>query len=182
MENDLIEYVHKKMITDGKNYQWRIVFDSHKNALEIYFTFSLETEKKHYVQDINGRVNRNNLLQFEDVVCLYDEKNHLLVPESYLCAVPFDVKKGIEEGKIDALLKQLNIVVSGAKAQLREFLSDPNQNEFSLIWSEQNFQRTIETLKSTNHYSTKRRTIQTQEDKNLVEQFKEEQYDGVERI
>lgn len=182
MEKDLTQYVQDKMLNEPKNYRWRLVLDSHKRALEIYFVISLELYNEQYLQDVNGRVNNNNLLQFEDVVCFYDEKNHRLTPENYLKAIPFDAIVGIDEGLVDAFLKQLNIVISGATSQLREFLMDNNENQFELQWNETNMQQTVSTLQNTSRYSKNKLTFTSNEDKSIVEQFKEDKNVGVERV
>ena len=182
METDLTDYIYKKMLDNAKHYQWRIVADSHKNAVEIYFVVSLENETDQYVQDVNGQVNQKNLIQFEDVICIYDEVSNRIEPKNYLYALPFNAANGIEEGHVYALLKQLNIIITGANSQIREFLLDASQNDFSLEWHDLNFKNTIETLKNTKNYSMNRLTFEKQDDKNLVDQFKEENRDGVERI
>lgn len=182
VEKDLAKYVHEKMVRETKNYQWRIVLDSHKRALEIYFVISIETNDGQFVQDINGQVNDSGLLQFEEVVCFYDETNYRLIPKNYLKAIPFNPEIGIDQGLVDAFLKQLNIIIVGSFSKLREFLIDASQNEFELHWNEVNMQKTVETLKATNHYSTVKYTFTENNDKTIVEQFKEEQIDGVERI
>ena len=181
METDLIEYIYKKMIAETKNYQWYIVFDSHKHALEIYFTISLKMNEEQYVQDINGNVNNSNLLQFEDVVCFYDINEQRILPDNYVYAVPFNPETGIEQGEVDAVLKQLNILISHARNQLREFLLDESQEEFTMEWNEKNMSNTIETMRNTNRYSTNILTF-LKEDQSIVNQFKEEQHDGLERI
>lgn len=182
VETDLTHYIYEKMLDHATNYQWRIVADSHKHALELYFVVSLENQTDQYVQDVNGQVNKNNLIQFEDVICIYDEINHRIVPSNYLYALPFNVEVGIEEGHVDALLKQLNIILAGANSKVRDFLLDASQAEFSLEWHEVNFQNTIETLRNTNNYSMNRLTFEKQDDKSLVDEFKEENHNGVERI
>lgn len=182
VETDLTHYIYEKMLDHAKNYQWRIVADSHKHALELYFVVSIENTTGQYVQDVNGQVNENNLIQFEDVICLYDETNNRIEPENYLYALPFNVEVGIEKGHVDALLKQLNIIVAGAKSKVREFLLDASQDEFSLEWHELNFKNTIDTLKNTNNYSMERLIVEKQGDKSFVDQFKEDNHNGVERI
>lgn len=182
VETDLTQYIYEKMLSHTKNYQWRIVADSHKNALELYFVVSIENTTGQYVQDVNGQVNENNLIQFEDVICIYDETNNRIEPENYLYALPFNVEVGIEKGHVDALLKQLNIIVAGAKSKVREFLLDASQDEFSLEWHELNFKNTIDTLKNTNNYSMDRLIVEKQDDKSFVDQFKEDNHNGVERI
>ena len=99
MESDLTEYIYKKMLDEAKSYQWRIVFDSDKHAVEIYFIVALEAAEGEYVQDINGHVNRSKQVQFEEVVCFYDEKNQRILPSNYLYALPFDPTGRINRSK-----------------------------------------------------------------------------------
>lgn len=182
VETDLTSYVYENMLEHAKNYQWRIVYDSYKRALEVYFVISFEQDTNQSVQDVNGQVNRSNLIQLEDVICFYDENNHRVVSKNYLYALPFNVEEGIEEGHVDALLKQLNIIIASAPSQMRDFLLDVNQDEFVLEWHEVNYKNTIATLKNTNHYAINRLTFEEQDNQSLVDQFKEGTHDGVERI
>lgn len=182
METDLTKYVYEKMIDEASNYQWRIVFDTHKRALEIYFIIAIETEQDQYVQDVNGHVNQSELLQFEEILCFYDKNEQRIVPNNYLYAVPFDLKEGLEESFVDAVLKQLNILISNTRSQLRNFLLDDSQKEFTMQWNDVNMNSTLETMRKTNRYSTNRLTFTEDEEQSLVEQFKEEQHDGLERI
>lgn len=182
MEVDLTKYLYKKMISEAKNYQWRMVFDSHKQALEIYFVVSLETDEKQGVQDVNGQVNRSEQLHFEQVACFYNHKNHRIVPSNYLYAVPFDLELGIDEGEVDAYLKQQDILISSTRGHLREFLIDASQKEFTMQWNDLYVRDTIETMRQTNRYSTNKLTFTNEEEKSMVDQFKEEQHDGLERI
>lgn len=182
MKMDLTNYVYKKMIAEAKNYQWRVVFDSHKQALEIYFIVSLEIDKNQKIQDVNGKINHSKHLQFEEVACFYNQADQRVVPENYIYAVPFNPEVGIDEGVVDAYLKQQHMLVSSTRGQLREFLLDESRKEFTTYWNKVYVRDTIETMRQTNHYSTDKLTFVKDEDKSIVDQFKEEQYDGLERI
>ncbi|MEY8291144.1 DUF3013 family protein [Carnobacteriaceae bacterium 52-44] len=182
MDTDLSKYIYKTMLEKSTHYQWRIVIDSSKRALEIYFTVSLDIPPEQYVQDVNARVNESEQLNFEDVVCFYDEANNKIVPSNYLIAVPINLKEGVEEGYVDAFIKQLNIVASSAVGQIREYLADESRSEFSLIWNEQNMKNTVQTMRKTSNYSSNKLTLVTEEEESLVEQFKEDEDDGMERV
>lgn len=182
MSEDLTMYVYERMLDEARGYQWRMIYDSHKQALEIYFVVSLETENAKHVQDVNGQVNRTELLQFEEVACFYNQEENKIVPKNYLYAVPFDPKVGIEKGTVDAYLKQQHILISGVRSQLREFILDDRQKEFSLEWTEMYVADTIQTMIHTNHFKKDRLFFTREEEQSLVEQFKEDQHDGLERI
>lgn len=182
MAGELSTYLHQEMIKESRNYQWRIVSDSHKGAIEIYLAVSVDVAPKQFVQDINAQVNLPGEIIFEDVVCFYDQTNNKIVKENYLCAIPLDPVVGVEAGYVDAFLKQLNITFSTAKSQLRIFLENEEEKEFSLKWNKKNMENTVKTMKQTNNYSRKQLIFSTEKEQSLVEQFKEEKYDGMERV
>jgi hypothetical protein len=132
---------------------------------------------------VNGEINDPGVIHFEEVVCFYDEDASKILPNNYLYAVPVNVKEGIEEGYVDAFLKQLNITLGKTNSQLRKFLEDGSENEFMLTWNELNMHSTIKTMQQTGRYSTKRLTLlKEEEDQSIVDQFKEDTHDGLERI
>lgn len=182
MAMEIGEYIYNKMLDEATHYRWRIIMDSSKRALEIYFAITLEIPESLYLQDVNARVNDSGKLIFEDVVCFYSEASSKIVPSNYLIAVPVIPKEGVEKGFVDAFIKQLNIIASSAAGQLREFIKDDAQKEFSLVWNEQNMKNTIETMQKTNKYSSEPLTFSTDEEESLVEKLKEDENDGMERI
>lgn len=182
MNGELSTYIYKKLIKSSQNYQWRIVSDSHKGAVEIYLAVRLEVEPKEFVQDITAQVNDEGVIYFEDVVCFYDQTDNKIITDNYLYAIPVDPVQGVEAGYVDAFLKQLNIIFSTATSDLRLFLKDKEQKEFSLIWNEENMENTVKTMKRTQNYSRKQLIFSKEHEQSLVEQIKGETYDGLERI
>lgn len=182
MTAELSNYIHQQMIEKTKNYQWRIVIDGHKGAIEIYVAIMLEVAPNQYVQDVNAQVNSSGKIYFEEVVCFYDQSNTKIRKDNYLCAVPVNPVEGIEAGYVDAFLKQLNIIISTARSQLRIFLENEQDTEFSLEWNEENMENTVKTMMRTQNYSKDRLTFSAEKEQSLVDQFKEDQYDGMERI
>lgn len=182
MTGELSNYVHTEMIKESRNYQWRVVSDSHKGAVEIYLAISTEVPTNQFVQDVNAQVNLPGEIIYEDVVCFYDQTNNKIISDNYLVAIPLNPAEGVETGYVDAFLKQLNITFSTAKSQLKNFLKNSEEKEFSLQWNEKNMRNTVETMKHTNNYSRNRLFFSTDDEESLVEQFKGEKYDGLERI
>lgn len=182
MVGELSNYIYDKMIQETRNYQWRVISDSHKGAIEIYLAIEVEVGANQFVQDVTGQVNAEGVIFFEEVVCFYDRTNNKIVKNNYLNAIPVDPAQGIEAGYVDAFLKQLNIRISTAKNELRSFLSEKEKKEFSLTWNEENMKNTVETMKRTNNYSQKKLIFSAMDEKSLVEKFKGESYDGLERI
>lgn len=180
---DLTEYIYKEMIERRNDYQWRMVENSHKRALEIYLTITHESDEEIYMQDINGAVNEPGIIYFEELVCFYDKNDARIAPSNYLYAIPVDLARGIEVGYVDAFLKQLNIIIGKSHSQLHDFLQDETQTEFMLRWNKLNMENTIETMRQTGRYSTDRLILFAEDDdQSIVDQFKEEMHDGLVRI
>lgn len=182
MVGELSKYIYDEMIKESKNYQWRIVSNSHKGAIEIYLAILVEVNPKQFVQDINAQVNLPGEIYFEEVVCFYDQTNNKIIQDNYLCAIPLDPVAGIEKGYVDAFLKQLNITISTAKSQLRLFLENEDKKEFSLKWNHENMENTVKTMKETKNYARERLIFSAVEERSLVDKLKGEKYDGMERI
>ena len=182
MKEELGEYIHEKLIEEAKHYQWKIIMDSSKIALEIYFTVSLDIDENHYVQDGNATINDSGKLIFEEVLCFYDEMNSKIAPSNYLIAIPLNPAVGIEQGYVDAVMKQLNIIASSAIGDLRKFLADDTRKEFSLIWNEQNMENTVETIRKTGRYSSNILTFISEEEDSFVDKIKGDQNGGMERV
>ncbi len=110
MDGELSTYIYDKLTESSQNYQWRIVSDSHKGAVEIYLAVRLEVAPKEFVQDITAQVNDEGVIYFEEVVCFYDQTDNKIITDNYLRAIPVDPVQGVEAGYVDAFLKQLNII------------------------------------------------------------------------
>lgn len=182
MVEKLSTYIYKEMIKEPRNYQWRVVSDSYKGAIELYLAIEVEINSEEYVQDIIGQVNTEEELYFEELVCFYNQEKNKIVKNNYLKAIPVDPIQGIEAGYVDAFLKQLNIKISTAKSQLRFFLEKEEEKEFYLTWNKENLENTIKTMKKTNNYSREKLTFSVKSEKSLIDKFKGENYDGLERI
>ena len=136
--------------------------DRSKRAIEIYFTISIDIPDEQFVQDANAKVNEAGQLNFEEVVCFYDEANNKIVPKLF-SSRPSKYKHRNRTRLLDAFIKQLNIIASNANGQIREYLTDETQSEFSLVWNEQNMENTIHTMKETKNYLTETLTIEFEE-------------------
>ena len=60
MSVDLSSYLYKNMLEKATYYQWKIIVDRSKRALEIYFTISLDIPDEQFVQDTNANVNEQD--------------------------------------------------------------------------------------------------------------------------
>ncbi|EXJ24118.1 hypothetical protein ADIAL_0249 [Alkalibacterium sp. AK22] len=165
------------------NFKWRLVRDSRKKLVELYFTFHVKTEKEIQVQDMLGQNNEPGIVQFEDIICFYDPAVSHVKPQNYLKAFSFDSHVGLEKGFLEAVLRQLNLITKQGMVELRDFLSDDFAGEYYLKWQDQQMEGLIQTLKDTGRYDDSLLPLDLDEEESFFEKLAKDEADGgVERI
>lgn len=155
MNKDMIDYLVASLEENEASFDWEVNWNKRQHAIELFVTIYAETNPDMVIQDVEGTVNEEEGIQFEDAICFYDPEKSKILLDDYLIAFPFSIKKGIEQGFLDAVIKVLRLVVSEGQTNLTEFAQDPDIETFEMNWQEENFNQTIETMKATNHYETK---------------------------
>jgi|SRR5699024_802635 len=180
---ELAEYIDHTFTEMQPNFQWKVVKDSAKHIVETFISFKIDVPENIQVQDSEGTVNEPGILQFEDAICFYDPSISHVSPDHYLKSFIFDMKKGIEQGFVDAICKHLNIVVTQGSAEMRDFVKEPHYEQFELSWNDVNFQGTIDTFKDIGRYRHNLLQMDIQQKESLIDQLKgSKNHDDVERI
>lgn len=154
MNKDIIDYLQESLEQKEPFFDWELNWNKRQHVIELFITIYTEMESEVVIQDTEGTVNKEEGIQFEDAICFYDPDKSKIVTDDYLHAFPFSIKKGLEKGYLDAVIKVLRIVVGEGQTNLEEFVRNPEVETFELVWNEGNFNQTIETLKDTNRYDT----------------------------
>lgn len=154
MNKDIIDYLKTLLDKDEPAFDWELNWNKRQHVIELFVTIYSEAPEDVVIQDAEGTLNDEEGIQFEDAICFYDPEKSKIVLDEYLHAFPFSIKQGIEKSYLDAVIKVLRIVVGEGQTNLNEFVQNPEIEEFELVWNEKNFNQTIETAKSTNHYDT----------------------------
>ena len=155
-KKDMIDYLDNTLSEANLEFDWSIEWKKRQHVIEVTFTLYAETTPELVIQDVEGTVNTENIIQFEDAVCFYNPEKSKIIVDDYLAAFPFDLKKGIEKGFIDALVKMLRIVATEGQSDLLDFATDSTIETFEMEWNQANFEQTIQTLKDTSRYDTEK--------------------------
>lgn len=150
---DIAGYLEEVLVEHNLDFDWTVQRNKRQHTIEVYFSISVETESDIVVEDISGTVNNEGSIQIEDAICFYDPLKSKLVLDHYLKAFPFELKRGIEKGYIDTVVKMLRISVTEGQADLLDFATDPSIETFEFKWNESNFEKTVKTLKETDRYN-----------------------------
>lgn len=178
----LTNFIKEQLYLNRADFQWKLIQNSNKKVLELFFTFRIEPEFEEHVEDIFGQKNKAGYIQFEDALLFYDPKESITSTDQYLYAIPVATNQGVEKGMIEATLKHLILTINAGRNQLREFLRDPGQQYFELEWNEQNFLESVRLLKDTNRYDNELLDIDFEAEESLMDELKEKTNDGVERV
>lgn len=183
MSEDLAAYIAEQLKDKNPFYQWKVRVDGQKNIVELLVVITEKVDSGVQVQDIVGQNNDSGLIRFENMLCFYDPNISHVEPKTYLTAIAFDQKVGLDKGIVDGVIKQLELVLSSGRRNLHSFLEDPTQDEFSLTWDQDSFEQNLVTSKNIGRYNTEKLKIKLEEQPSIVDQFiGDDEYDGVERI
>ena len=152
-KQNMIDYLDSTLSEANLEFDWSIEWKKRQHVIEVTFTLYAETAPELVIQDVEGTVNTENIIQFEDAVCFYSTEKSKIILDDYLVTFPFDFKKGIEKGYIDAFVKMLRIVATEGQSDLLDFATDSTIETFEMEWNQANFEQTIQTLKDTNRYN-----------------------------
>lgn len=155
MNTDIVEYLVENLEKTEAPFDWEVNWNKRQHVIELFVTIYAETSEDMVIEDVEGTVNEEEGIQFEDAICFYDPEKSKILLDDYLKAFPFSIKKGIEQGYLDAVLKILRLVVSEGQTNLNEFAQNPEIETFELNWQDGNFNQTIATLKDTKRYESK---------------------------
>lgn len=152
---DCVTYIEEVMDEAHLEFDWMVQWNKRQTAVEIFCSIFAEVDlAETVIEDVEGTVTENDIIEFEDVIIFYDPKKTTLDLADYLVAIPFDSKKWIEKGLIDAVIKQLRIVMTEGQSDLLDFATDPTIETFELNWNEADFKGTLDTYRETGRYNT----------------------------
>lgn len=136
-------------------YQWKVEWNKKQQIVELYFLGEFVKPNNLILSDDSGNVSTGNQLLFEQLICFYDDKKSAFDPESYLEAFPNNHAEGFEVGYIQAILKQVNLVLAQQRSDIEEFINNPQIDEFEGKWQGIKLDQTIQSLKDIGRYDSR---------------------------
>lgn len=152
MDSDMVSLIKLKLEEQYLPCEWRLEWHKTFHTVEIVLLLEVVHPPDNTLWDKYGSTNYEDKFIFEDSIVLYDRQTSKIRMDEYLASVPFDRKKGIQGGLVDALVKNIRITVNAANNELRDFLSNGEQSLFEMHWNEQNFLASLDTLKKIGRY------------------------------
>lgn len=152
MQISMIEKLHQTMKELNFPCEWRIEWFKQKHMIEIAVMLPVHIPDDLSLTDRYGVSNIGETFVFEDTVLLYDVHLAEIRNDNYISTIEFDEPDGMYGGTIQAICKTLRLTVGQAIPQLEEFVQEESVSRFEMVWNDENFQATMNTLKDTGRF------------------------------
>lgn len=149
----MLDYLDKELNEKIRDFDTAIDWDTRNHTIEVVVRLFAENKDGETIDDAQGVLSEEEVIEFEDGVIFYNEQKTKQKPDSqdYLAVIPFDGKKGIQQSTIDGFLIYLNEVLIDGQDDLLEFLTNPEKESFELIWDTEQFNKAVEQAEKENN-------------------------------
>lgn len=148
----ILDYLDKQLNEKISEFDTAIDWDTRNHTIEVIVRLFAENKDGEAIDDAEGVLSEEEVIEFEDGVIFYNEQKTKQQPdpEDYLAIIPFDGKKGLHKSVIDGMLSYLNEVLIDGQDELFDFLTDPEKDSFELVWETEKFNQAVEHAASEN--------------------------------
>lgn len=134
------------------DYDFAINWDKRRHAVEVSLILEAKNPGGVATVDSIGEDNSGDIV-FEDCILFYNPAKSIVNREDYLAVIPYEPKKGLSREFLAYFAQFLNEKAVQGLEDLRDFLENPDSEEFSLFWDSQAFARGRAVLEETDFYS-----------------------------
>lgn len=139
---DYLDTAIEKKITD---YDVALDWDTKNHTIEIVVRLFAENLAHFELDDAQGVVSEEEIIEFEDGVLLFNPEKSIFDEQDYLAVIPYEGKKGLASSVADALIDYLNDVLAQGQSDLLDFLDAEDETAvFELKWDNHVFTRLVE--------------------------------------
>ena len=120
-------------------------WDTKNHTIEIVVLLFAENKAQFEIDDAEGIVSQEPIIEFEDGVLLFNPQKSVFDEQNYLAAIPYEGKKGLAKSVADSLVEYLNEVLAQGQSDLLDFLDeDDDEAVFELHWDNQKLAELVE--------------------------------------
>lgn len=143
-KNTLLTYLDQQLTKKITEYDVALDWDRKNHTIEVVFRLFAENTEREPIDDAQGVVSEEEVIEFEDGILFYCAGKSLVDADEYLAMIPYEGKKGIQKRVIDGFIDYLKEVLDNGQSDLLDFLTNEEQELFELTWSEEQFQAAIQ--------------------------------------
>lgn len=139
-KENILTYLEESLLKALGDTDFAIDWDNKNRTIEVIVALFAENKAEGMIEDESGVQTEEEYIEFEDSILFYEEGKSEPNPEDYLAVFPYDRKKGIAKGEIDAVANYLADVLVDGQDDLLDFLNDESIETFGLVWDEETLQ------------------------------------------
>lgn len=129
----------------GTIYDVALDWDTKNHTIEIVVRLFAENKAQFEIDDAEGIVSQEPIIEFEDGVLLFNPQKSVFDERNYLAVIPYEGKKGLAKSVADSLVEYLNEVLAQGQSDLLDFLDeDDDEAVFELHWDNQQLAELVE--------------------------------------
>ena len=136
----MLTYLDEQLTKQLPDYDVAIDWDVKNHSVELVIRLFAENPAQLHLDDAEGVASEEAIIEFEDGILLVDPKKSKYDAADYLAVYPYEGKKGVRQGELDALVTYLKEVMDDGLSDLMDFLNDDDAAEvFELKWDREQF-------------------------------------------
>lgn len=149
MKNNMLTELEKQLEKYLRDFDFAIDWDVKQHRIELSVVLFAENKLNDVIEDEEGVQSEEEVIEFEDSLVLYADDKMQPDDMEYLAVIPFNRKKGMTQGEIQALAQYLADVLVDGQDDLLDFLNDDTIETFELVWNDEVFEEMKQQNKET---------------------------------
>ncbi|EPH93174.1 hypothetical protein D920_03141 [Enterococcus faecalis 13-SD-W-01] len=139
---NLLTYLDEQIEKKINNYDIALDWDTKNHTIEIIVRLFAENNANLEIDDAEGIISEEEIIEFEDGILLYDPKKSVIDADEYLAVISYEGKKGLPKAKINGIVDYLQEVLDEGQSDLLDFLDETNEDAvFELHWDAQKLEQ-----------------------------------------
>ena len=144
-KKDLLTYLDEIIEKQVTDYDVALDWDTKNHTIEIVVRLFAENKAQFEIDDAEGIVSQEPIIEFEDGVLLFNPQKSVFDEQNDLAVIPYEGKKGLAKSVADSLVEYLNEVLAQGQSDLLDFLDeDDDEAVFELHWDNQKLAELVE--------------------------------------
>lgn len=126
-KENILTYLDTQLTKKLPEYDTALDWDAKNHTIEIVMRLFAENSEQIALDDAEGVLSEEEIIEFEDGVLLFNPQKSLVQEDDYLAVIPFVGKKGLQKAVLDALVDYLKEVLDQGQSNLLDFLADDSE-------------------------------------------------------
>lgn len=140
----MLSYLDQQLTKVLSDYDIAIDWDTKNHTIEVIFRLFAENNEQAAIDDIDGTLSTEEIIEFEDGVLFYNSEKSQFNNEDFLATIPYEGKKGLRKSVANGFVAYLKDVLDEGQGALLDFLADEQAAVFELNWSATAFNSAVE--------------------------------------